>query len=135
MSEDHTTDPVDIHVGQLVRLRREACGFSQKVVAARLGISFQQIQKYEAGHNRISASRLYALARIFDCHVEEFFTGLPGVWGRGEAAVPAPSVPGLRGGRRAVDLTRAFARLPLGLQKRVLALVSSVAEEVGHVGR
>jgi len=69
--------PVDRHVGQMLRARRRALQLSQSAVAARLGISFQQLQKYERGTNRVSASTLHALSLALDLPVARFFEGLP----------------------------------------------------------
>jgi len=68
--------PVDRHVGQRIRQRRRALGLSQGTLAARLGISFQQVQKYERGTNRVSASMLLATARALHAPVAAFFDGL-----------------------------------------------------------
>jgi transcriptional regulator with XRE-family HTH domain len=66
-------DPVDIHVGSRIRLRRTLLGLSQDKLAKDIGVSFQQLQKYERGTNRVSASRLYALAQVLDVTVGWFF--------------------------------------------------------------
>ena len=66
---------LNAHIGSRIRLRRTAMGMSQEAVAAALGVSFQQIQKYERGINRISASRLYALGSIFSVSITFFFEG------------------------------------------------------------
>ena len=68
--------PVDLHVGANVRLRRKAMEISQTDLADALGVSFQQVQKYERGTNRISASRLYDIAVCLGVNVEYFFRGL-----------------------------------------------------------
>ncbi len=68
--------PIDVHVGSRVRLRRTLLGMSQEKLGEKLGLTFQQIQKYERGSNRISASRLYQAARILDVPVSYFFDGL-----------------------------------------------------------
>ena len=68
--------PVDIHIGQRLRMRRKAVGLSQEQLAARVGVTFQQLQKYEKGTNRISASRLLGLARELSVPVSHFFDGL-----------------------------------------------------------
>ncbi len=68
--------PIDILVGRRVRERRTLEGMSQMAVAEKLGLSFQQLQKYERGHNRISASRLYELAQLFDAPVSYFYEGM-----------------------------------------------------------
>ena len=66
-------DPVDIHVGARVRLRRTLLGMSQEKLGKALGLTFQQVQKYERGANRIGSSRLYQLSRILDVPVSFFF--------------------------------------------------------------
>lgn len=68
--------PVDVHVGRKLKQIRTLRRFSQTDVATRLGLSFQQIQKYEIGSNRIAASRLFELAQIFDVSPAYFFDGL-----------------------------------------------------------
>src|SRR5215469_11377136 len=69
-------DPVDQHVGGQLRLRRAQAGLTQTELGNKLGLSFQAVQKYESGENRISASRLYQLARILDVPMSYFFEGL-----------------------------------------------------------
>ncbi|ACG80175.1 transcriptional regulator, Cro/CI family (plasmid) [Phenylobacterium zucineum HLK1] len=69
-------NPVDVHVGRRVRLRRRELGVSQAWLADRLGLTFQQIQKYERGANRISASKLYAIAKLLEVPITYFFEGL-----------------------------------------------------------
>ena len=76
VSETHP-DPVDRHVGARVRARRRACGVSQTDLGDALGLTFQQVQKYERGANRISASKLYGVARALGAPIEFFFEGLP----------------------------------------------------------
>lgn len=70
--------PVDVHVGNKIRLRRRLLGMSQAAVAGQVGISFQQLQKYESGANRVGASRLYQLARVLGVAPSAFFRGLDG---------------------------------------------------------
>ena len=71
-------DPVDVHVGGRVRLRRTLLGMSQEKLGAALGLTFQQIQKYERGTNRIGSSRLHQLSRVLDVPVSFFFDDMPG---------------------------------------------------------
>jgi transcriptional regulator with XRE-family HTH domain len=78
-------DPIDCHVGGQVRLRRAQIGMTQVELGSKLGLSFQAVQKYETGENRISASRLYQLARILEVSPAYFFEGLEEAVG----AVPA----------------------------------------------
>ena len=70
---------VDVHVGSRLRMRRQLVGMSQEKLGELLGITFQQVQKYEKGANRISASRLYFAAKILAIPVQFFFEDLPGV--------------------------------------------------------
>ena len=69
---------VDTHVGSKLRLRRIALKMSQEKVGEALGVTFQQVQKYERGANRIAASRLYDLSILLDIPIEDFFSGLTG---------------------------------------------------------
>ena len=71
--------PVDRHIGSRVRTRRIMLGMSQEKLAEALGLTFQQVQKYEKGTNRIGASRLLHIASILDVSIEFFFEGLPGL--------------------------------------------------------
>ena len=69
-------DPVDIHVGARVRLRRTLLGMSQEKLGKALGLTFQQVQKYESGANRVSASRLLLIAETLGVPISYFFQGL-----------------------------------------------------------
>ncbi len=92
-----TPHPVDVHVGARVRLRRTLLGMTQSGLGDALGLTFQQVQKYEHGTNRISASRLYEMSRALDVPIEYFFEDMsPEVAasplptkGRGKAKEPA----------------------------------------------
>jgi len=70
---------IDVHVGNRIRMRRQIVGMSQEKLGELLGITFQQVQKYEKGTNRISASRLYYCAKILGVPAQFFFDDLPGV--------------------------------------------------------
>jgi len=72
-------NPVDIHVGARVRLRRTLLGMSQEKLGEAIGLTFQQIQKYERGANRIGSSRLYDLSRVLDVPVSFFFEDMPDI--------------------------------------------------------
>ena len=72
-----TPNPIDIHVGEKLRSRRKALGLSQGDIATHAGIKFQQVQKYETGHNRISASRLFEIAEKLQVAIGFFWEGLP----------------------------------------------------------
>lgn len=77
MSINPTPNPIDAHVGERIRNRRAAMGLTQTDLGAAIGVKFQQIQKYETGANRVSASRLYATANRLKVPVHFFFEGLP----------------------------------------------------------
>src|SRR5579864_5254245 len=79
-------NPVDVHVGGRVRLRRTLLGMSQEKLGEAIGLTFQQVQKYERGANRIGASRLWDLSRVLDCPVSFFFDDVD--------PVRAPAIPG-----------------------------------------
>ena len=72
-----TAHPIDVHVGQAVRRLRKARGVSQEALAAALGLTFQQVQKYENGANRVSASKLFQISRFLQVEVSAFFEGAP----------------------------------------------------------
>jgi transcriptional regulator with XRE-family HTH domain len=107
---DDAPDPVDIHVGQRLRLRRGLLGLSQTQLAQQVGLTFQAIQKYERGENRISASRLHQFARILDVQVAHFFEDLPAGGPRG----PRKNEPDWLGlpKNEAFELLRAYSALP-----------------------
>jgi len=67
--------PIDVHVGGRIRLRRKFCQMSQTELADKIGLTFQQVQKYETGANRVSASKLYQASQILGVPVAYFFTG------------------------------------------------------------
>jgi len=75
-SEGRTPNPVDTHVGRQIRTRRKILGVSQERLADSLGLTFQQVQKYERGANRVSASKLYEVARTLQAPLSYFFEGL-----------------------------------------------------------
>lgn len=75
MSESKLPNLIDKHVGRQLRWRRKQLNLSQEALAERLGVTFQQVQKYERGANRVSAGRLYELARALDTTITYFFNG------------------------------------------------------------
>ncbi len=123
---------VDIHVGARVRLRRRFLGVSQQALADALGITFQQVQKYERGANRISASKLYDIARTLGSTVSYFFEGLPDSAGSNDQHSHAQNLE-----RTVLDflltdegleLAEAFPRIgPARLRRRVLELIRTLA--------
>ncbi len=79
MAKDLETapNPVDVHVGLRIRLRRKELGVSQEKLAEAIGLTFQQVQKYERGSNRISASRLLEFSKVLDVSIPYFFDEMP----------------------------------------------------------
>ena len=132
-SSKRPPDQIDVHVGNRVRLRRMMIGLSQERLGERLGLTFQQIQKYEKGANRISASRLFRIAEVLDVPVAFFFDGIPGGRGGGDAAGfqedgPAPYMLDFIGSAEGLQLNRAFARIgDAAVRRRILDLVKSLA--------
>ncbi len=127
---------IDIHVGSRVRLRRVLLGLNQGKLGKAVGVTFQQIQKYERGANRISASRLYAMSRVFDVPVAFFFEDMPPEIS-GEGGKPVPSLAeqdqeaflaDLPARRGTLELVRAFYRIgDPAVRKRMFDLVKSLA--------
>ena len=109
--------PVDIHVGQKLRQRRWAKGMTQQQLGDRVGIRFQQIQKYETGTNRVSASRLWQIARAMDVPVSYFFDGLAG--GVDEAS-PLPG--DVLADREALELIRIYYAIPENQRRQLFEL-------------
>lgn len=100
---EHGPDPVDVHVGRRLRQARFLAGMSQEELGAGIGVSFQAVQKYEHGENRLSASRLYKAARLLDRPVSFFFEELTG--GTSTATSDGFS-------RDEIDLVRHFRQIP-----------------------
>jgi len=130
-------NPMDIHVGSRVRLRRMVIGMSQEKLGEKMGLTFQQIQKYEKGTNRIGASRLFQLAQIMDVPIQFFFEDAPaGTAGRiagpgfAESKTEAFLLDFLNS-RDGLELNRAFVKITdPKVRKRVVELVRALSDEV-----
>jgi transcriptional regulator with XRE-family HTH domain len=119
-------DLVDRHVGARLRLLRMQAGMSQEALGNRLGLTFQQVQKYEKGQNRIGASRLYQLSRILRVPVGVFFEGLPDETDSA-APVTSPSLSFLSNSE-GFELNLAFSRIrDPGARRKIVELVQSLA--------
>ncbi len=125
-------DPVDVHVGGRVRLRRMLIGMSQEKLGDALNLTFQQVQKYEKGANRIGAGRLFRIAQLLGVSVQFFFDDAPGGSG-GSAMVfsesdPTPMLMDFVNTPEGVHLNRAFSAIkdPV-VRKRIVDLVRAVA--------
>jgi transcriptional regulator with XRE-family HTH domain len=117
-------NPIDLHIGQRVRHRRWLLGMTQQQLAQAVGIRFQQIQKYESGANRISASRLWDLSRALEMPVSFFFDGLE--TGK-DAAVGNATDDGLLQNKETMDLIRAYYALHESPRRRLLELAKALS--------
>jgi transcriptional regulator with XRE-family HTH domain len=127
-------NPIDIHVGSRIRLRRNMLGMSQEKLGENLGITFQQIQKYEKGTNRVGASRLQAIASILGAPVAFFFEDAPGqeaVRSRGfaEDSSMAFAVE-FCGSPEGLQLNRAFVKIAdVKVRRKIIELVKSLSAD------
>ncbi len=124
--------PIDIHVGARVRARRRLLGITQEKLGEALGLTFQQVQKYERGSNRISASRLFELSRILAVPVTYFYEGAEALDGSGGGTLPeAAALPfeaEQLSSRETHDLLRFYYSLPdPQVRRRFLDLLRSIA--------
>jgi len=134
MAEDKKPHPIDVHVGGRVRLRRTMLGMSQDKLADSLGLTFQQIQKYEKGVNRIGASRVFEISRVLGVPIQFFFDDFDVVSGRsygfaeqgpddGMAMMELLNTP------EGVQLCKHFSSIKdPKIRKRVLELVKSLSD-------
>jgi transcriptional regulator with XRE-family HTH domain len=136
MTEDGARgpNPIDIHVGRRVRQRRKAMGVTQERLADDLGLTFQQVQKYERGANRISASKLYEIAAALQTGTAYFFEGLadPASAKSGEGVDPESErfVNAFLMSAEGLELAELFTRLASPrLRRRIVDLVRSMVEE------
>ena len=129
-------NPVDQHVGSRVRMRRMMLGMSQEKLGDALGLTFQQVQKYEKGTNRIGASRLQHISHILQVSVAFFFEGAPRVPGAPQATETAPSpvyVTNFLATSDGLALTKAFMRIKNAmLKRRIVELVEEIAVDHDH---
>lgn len=120
-------DSTDVHVGRRVRMRRMMLNLSQSKLGEELGLTFQQVQKYEKGTNRISASRLQQLSRILDVPLPYFFEGAPG--SRKGKGSPSPDYTAeFLSTADGLALTGAFMRIPnVSVRRSIVHLVEQIA--------
>lgn len=130
-AEERGPNRVDLHVGARVRTRRKLMGVSQEKLADALGLTFQQVQKYERGANRISASKLFEIGRYLEVPVSYFFEGLyepKAVAGFAESE-SEQYVHAFLMTPEGVELASLLPRLPAKYRRRVLELVRTLAED------
>lgn len=128
--------PVDVHVGRRLRLKRTILGLSQEAVGKEIGVTFQQIQKYERGINRMGASRLFDFAKALGVPVSYFFDGY-GDYAMDEVSAYALGEP-TQGGyehektnnRETLEVMRAYYRIKNpAVRKRIIDLIKAMAED------
>lgn len=134
--------PIDVHVGSRIRLRRTLLGMSQERLGDALGLTFQQIQKYERGVNRVGASRLFDLARVLDVPISFFFDDMPETLSAAQGgASHSRRIPSFADAqesfadeqmnrRETLELVRAYYRITdPAVRKRVFELIKSLVPE------
>lgn len=125
--------PVDAHVGSRLRMRRTLLGLSQQKLGEKLGLTFQQIQKYERGANRIGASRLFELSRILDVKPAFFFEEMPSGSTLQTSGIQEPTDEfehDFLGKRETLELVRAYYKINnLDVRKRVFDVVKALAAD------
>jgi len=120
-------DETDLHVGKRLRRRRRLLGMTQQELASQVGVRFQQIQKYECGANRITASRLFDLSRAMNVTVQYFFDGMPAANPMPNAANDAEQMEGdILSQKETLELVRAYYRLGERPRKRLLELAKAL---------
>jgi transcriptional regulator with XRE-family HTH domain len=128
---DKAPNPIDIHVGKRIRARRKDVRVSQEKLAEQLGLTFQQIQKYEKGANRVSASKLYDIARALQASIEYFFRGLDDPSGRMDGVTEndtRPFVHDFVTTAEGQELVSEFAKIQdQQVRKQMLDLIKSLA--------
>jgi transcriptional regulator with XRE-family HTH domain len=128
-------NPIDVHVGQRIRARRTILGLSQSTLGDAIGLTFQQVQKYERGANRVSSSRLFDLARVLEVPLSWFFEEMAGdVKSRSPAQVMnAPKLqhvepdPDEMFRRETLELVRAYYKIDGATRKQLRELVKALA--------
>ena len=140
--KESRSNPIDVHVGSRIRLRRTLMGMSQERLGEALGLTFQQVQKYERGVNRVGASRLYDLSRVLDVPISFFYDDMPESVGgvrpisRGVSGF-ADTQEGFGDDtlsrRETLELVRAYYRISdPGVRKRVFELIKSLVPDASQ---
>ena len=115
--------PVDVHVGKRIRHRRWMVGMTQQQLGDTVGIKFQQIQKYETGMNRVSASRLWDIADALGCDVSFFFEG------QEHTREPIEGIPGdLLSDKEALELVRSYYAIPEAQRRQLFELARVLSD-------
>ena len=128
---ERSPNPVDLHVGGRIRMRRRILGISQEKLADALGLTFQQVQKYERGANRVSASKLYEIARTLQAPITYFFEGLADPMAAGvEDGGSEQAMHDFLMTAEGLELATLFPKIPRGrLRRKLLDLVRAMTDE------
>ena len=118
--------PVDVHVGKRVRHRRWMVGMTQQQLAEKVGIKFQQIQKYETGMNRVSASRLWDIAEALEVPVSFFFEGIEEHETQSDASGMIPG--DIMADKEALELVRSYYAIPENQRRRLFELARVLSD-------
>jgi len=141
--------PIDVHVGTRIRLRRTLLGMSQERLGEALGLTFQQVQKYERGVNRVGASRLFDLSRVLDVPISFFFDDMPEPLSQSGGGIGGGPLSGRRtmgfadqqdsladdtlSRRETLELVRAYYRIPdAAVRKSVFDLIKRLTPEASN---
>ncbi len=120
--------PVDEHVGKRIRHRRWLVGVTQQQLAEKVGIKFQQIQKYETGANRVSASRLWDIAEALEVDVSFFFAGMEQAEELHDQAEPNAVPSDILNDKEALDLVRSYYSIPEEQRRRLFDLARVLSD-------
>ncbi|MEJ0058300.1 MAG: helix-turn-helix transcriptional regulator [Terricaulis sp.] len=133
MNDERAANAVDRRLGQRVRTRRLEIGMSQERLAEVLGVTFQQVQKYEKGVNRIAASRLFDISSALDMSIARFFEGLSPIRGKGVAEEGEGFIHDALATPEGMQLMSMFASIKSQkIRRRVVELVRALAEEAAE---
>lgn len=127
---DRGPNPVDRHVGLRIRMRRKELGVSQERLAESIGLTFQQVQKYERAANRVSASKLWEMARALDTSVAYFYEGLAEGAARGSNNPPSETVQDFLLTPEGMELAQAFPRISQPrVRRKIVELVRTMVDD------
>lgn len=123
-------NPIDRHVGLRIRMRRKELGISQERLAESIGLTFQQVQKYERAANRVSASKLWEMARALSTNIAYFYEGLSETLDLSSSSPPRETLQDFLLTPEGMELAAVFPKIPTGrVRRRMLDLVRAMAGE------
>jgi transcriptional regulator with XRE-family HTH domain len=127
---DRAPNPIDRHVGLRIRMRRKELGISQERLAESIGLTFQQVQKYERAANRVSASKLWEMSRALNTSISYFYEGLSDTPEPAGSNLPRETVQDFLMTAEGLELASSFPKIPQGrLRRKILDLVRVMSEE------